>query len=268
MFRGWGFLLGEIWVLLALAALLGLFVGWLIWGRRVSQVVVDTEQLDRVRGELAAARRQRDERASRVSTLEAELAAAQSASGASDADAAASADAQARIASLEADLQAAREAAQSAEGNADAAAALAQATANLEACQRERAAGERRISDLEAEIADCRASSAAAAVPSAPPVATAVAATPEPAAEPAPAEGRRPEALAGPRGGQADDLKRIKGIGPKLEKLCNTLGFYHFDQVAAWTEDEVAWVDQNLEGFKGRVTRDEWVAQAKVLAND
>lgn len=169
MFRGWGFLLGEIWVLLALAALLGLFVGWLIWGRRVSQVVVDTEQLDRVRGELAAARRQRDERASRVSTLEAELAAAQSASGASDADAAASADAQARIASLEADLQAAREAAQSAEGNADAAAALAQATANLEACQRERAAGERRISDLEAEIADCRASSAAAAVPSAPP---------------------------------------------------------------------------------------------------
>lgn len=266
MFRGWGFLLGEIWVLLALAALLGLFVGWLIWGRRVSQVVVDTEQLDRVRGELAAARRQSDERAARVSALEAELAAAQSASGASDTDAAATAEAQARIASLEADLQAAREAAQSAEGNADAAAALAQATADLETCQLERAAGERRVSDLEAELADCRASSAAAAAPVA--AAAVAATTPEPAAEPAPAEGRRPEALAGPRGGQADDLKRIKGIGPKLEKLCNTLGFYHFDQVAAWADDEVAWVDQNLEGFKGRVTRDEWVAQAKVLANE
>ena len=55
-------------------------------------------------------------------------------------------------------------------------------------------------------------------------------------------------------------------MGPKLEKLCNTMGFYHFDQIAAWRADEVAWVDQNLEGFKGRVTRDEWVAQAKILA--
>ena len=76
-------------------------------------------------------------------------------------------------------------------------------------------------------------------------------------------EGTRPEALEGPRGGNADDLKRIKGIGPKLEKLCNTLGFWHFDQIAKWTADEVAWVDSNLEGFKGRVTRDEWVAQAE-----
>ena len=44
------------------------------------------------------------------------------------------------------------------------------------------------------------------------------------------------------------------------------MGFFHFDQVAAWTETEVAWVDQNLEGFKGRVTRDKWVDQAKLLA--
>jgi len=44
------------------------------------------------------------------------------------------------------------------------------------------------------------------------------------------------------------------------------LGFYHFDQVAGWTPGEVAWVDQNLEGFKGRVTRDQWVVQAKLLA--
>lgn len=91
----------------------------------------------------------------------------------------------------------------------------------------------------------------------------------EPAPAPAPVDagpGTRPAALAAARGGVADDLKRIKGIGPKMEKLCNSLGFYHFDQIAAWTGDEVAWVDQNLEGFKGRVTRDEWVAQAKLLA--
>lgn len=79
-------------------------------------------------------------------------------------------------------------------------------------------------------------------------------------------EGTRPEALEGPRDGVADDLKRIKGVGPKMEQLCNTLGFYHFDQIAGWTPDEVAWVDANLEGFKGRVTRDDWVAQAKLLA--
>ena len=79
-------------------------------------------------------------------------------------------------------------------------------------------------------------------------------------------EGTRPAALDGPRGGVADDLKRIKGVGPKMEKLCNSLGFYHFDQIASWTPDEVAWVDANLEGFKGRVTRDTWVEQAKLLA--
>ncbi|SLN42687.1 NADH dehydrogenase subunit E [Roseivivax jejudonensis] len=78
--------------------------------------------------------------------------------------------------------------------------------------------------------------------------------------------GTKPATLDAPRGGEADDLKRIKGIGPKLEQLCNRLGFYHFDQIASWSDDEVAWVDDNLEGFRGRVTRDEWVSQAKVLA--
>ncbi|MGR3434777.1 MAG: NADH-quinone oxidoreductase subunit E [Shimia sp.] len=77
---------------------------------------------------------------------------------------------------------------------------------------------------------------------------------------------KRPEALDGPRDGRADDLQRISGIGPKLEGLCHRLGFYHFDQIANWTVEEIAWVDSNLEGFRGRVTRDEWVAQAKALA--
>ncbi|MEM7212232.1 MAG: NADH:ubiquinone oxidoreductase [Pseudomonadota bacterium] len=90
---------------------------------------------------------------------------------------------------------------------------------------------------------------------------------PEPAASEAAADiGTRPAALDGARGGTPDDLTRIKGVGPKLAELCHTLGFYHFDQIAAWTDDEVAWVDENLEGFKGRVSRDEWVSQAKVLA--
>ncbi|MEI4231869.1 NADH:ubiquinone oxidoreductase [Roseovarius sp. D22-M7] len=78
--------------------------------------------------------------------------------------------------------------------------------------------------------------------------------------------GLRPAGLSAPKGGQADDLKQIKGVGPKLEQLCHDFGFYHFDQIAAWGPDEVAWVDENLVGFKGRVSRDNWVEQAKVLA--
>lgn len=89
----------------------------------------------------------------------------------------------------------------------------------------------------------------------------------KPAASDAPAgAGTRPEALSAPKGGKADDLKQIKGVGPKLEILCNELGFYHFDQIAGWGADEVTWVDQNLKGFKGRVSRDNWVEQARVLA--
>jgi NADH-quinone oxidoreductase subunit E len=78
--------------------------------------------------------------------------------------------------------------------------------------------------------------------------------------------GKKPKALKAARKGKADDLKLILGIGPKLEELCHKLGFYHFDQIAAWTDAEIAWVDDNLEGFKGRVTRDKWVVQAKILA--
>jgi predicted flap endonuclease-1-like 5' DNA nuclease len=79
-------------------------------------------------------------------------------------------------------------------------------------------------------------------------------------------EGSRPEALTAARDGGADNLKEIKGIGPALERLCNELGIYHFDQIAGWSADEVAWMNANLKGFKGRVSRDNWVEQAKILA--
>ena len=79
--------------------------------------------------------------------------------------------------------------------------------------------------------------------------------------------GKKPRTMKAPRKAGADDLKMIKGVGPKMEKLLNSLGFFHFDQVAKWTADEVLWVDQNLEGFKGRVSRDNWVQQAGVLAS-
>lgn len=91
-----------------------------------------------------------------------------------------------------------------------------------------------------------------------------------PAAEDAPAAapvgvGEKPALLDRPREEGPDDLKRIKGVGPKLEALLHRLGVYHFDQVAAWTEREIDWVDDHLENFRGRARRDDWVSQARAL---
>jgi NADH-quinone oxidoreductase subunit E len=79
-------------------------------------------------------------------------------------------------------------------------------------------------------------------------------------------EGTKPQALSGPVGGAADDLKLIKGIGPALEKMCHELGIYHFGQIAQWGGAELAWINDNLTGFKGRASRDNWIDQAKILA--
>lgn len=76
---------------------------------------------------------------------------------------------------------------------------------------------------------------------------------------------KAPETLSAPRDGKADDLKKLKGVGPKLEATLHELGFYHFDQVAKWGPAEVAWVDSRLK-FKGRIERDGWIEQAKLLA--
>lgn len=75
-----------------------------------------------------------------------------------------------------------------------------------------------------------------------------------------------PELLTAPRGGKPDDLKLIKGVGPKLEKLLNEVGVWHFDQIASWKAKDIAIVDEKLDGFKGRISRDAWVKQAKVFA--
>ena len=78
---------------------------------------------------------------------------------------------------------------------------------------------------------------------------------------------KKPRTMKAPRKAGADDLKMIKGVGPKLETMLNELGFYHFDQIAGWSAAEVAWVNDNLTGFKGRVSRDNWVEQARKLAS-
>ena len=77
---------------------------------------------------------------------------------------------------------------------------------------------------------------------------------------------KRPKGLAAARDGKADKLQRISGVGPKLDKTLNSLGYFHFDQIASWNPDEVQWVDEHLR-FQGRINRDEWLAQAKLLAD-
>ena len=100
------------------------------------------------------------------------------------------------------------------------------------------------------------------------PVVTKVAAKP---AAPKVAKAKKPDGpvrLSAPRKGKADDLKEIEGIGPALEKLCNSLGFYHFDQIAGWSDADVAWVDANMKTFKGRIVRDKWIAQSKIILSE
>lgn len=203
MFKEWGFLLTEIWVLLALAILLGLLAGWIIWGGR---------------GDNGAA-------AEEVRRLRLAL-------------------------------------------------------------EKERARARASVKDTVGDVPPMQGGGYTRPTPppkpTVQPIATPqpvpdevdtapapVAPAPAPAPAPTPATQaahQKPAGLDAPRDGLPDDLTQIKGIGAKLARLCNDLGFYHFDQIAAWTDAEIAWVDDNLEGFKGRVTRDKWVDQARVLA--
>ncbi|ARU01112.1 NADH:ubiquinone oxidoreductase [Yoonia vestfoldensis] len=114
---------------------------------------------------------------------------------------------------------------------------------------------------------DAAAAPAAPATPVAPAAPAAAVAPATPAAPVAsPAEGKKPEMLAAARNGQPDNLKQLSGVGPKLEQTLHGMGIFHFDQIAAWGPQELAWMDANLQGFKGRASRDGWVAQAKALA--
>ncbi|MEM1288871.1 MAG: hypothetical protein AAGH60_11010 [Pseudomonadota bacterium] len=115
------------------------------------------------------------------------------------------------------------------------------------------------------------APAAAAPVDPAPVASEPVEPEPEPvkaaAEEPAEseAEASRPTALDGPRGGKKDNLQRIKGVGKVLEGKLNGLGIWHFDQIAAWGDEEVEWVNSHLS-FSGRIQREEWIKQASALA--
>ena len=93
---------------------------------------------------------------------------------------------------------------------------------------------------------------------------------PPPVAEPTPRATEAPEKTAAPPpptadAGAADDLKQISGVGPKLEQKLHALGIKRFAEIAAWSAEDVARVDDQLN-FRGRIDRDKWVEQAKALA--
>ncbi|MDT8279362.1 MAG: hypothetical protein RQ806_02285 [Erythrobacter sp.] len=90
------------------------------------------------------------------------------------------------------------------------------------------------------------------------PAAVKVMAEPVPVPMPMPAPAPAPAA--------ADDLTRIKGVGPKLVTLLGELGITSYAQIAAWSDADVERIDAELGRFKGRITRDQWIEQAKLLA--
>ena len=78
-----------------------------------------------------------------------------------------------------------------------------------------------------------------------------------------PEDFRQPRAVDKPA--KPSDLKAISGIGPKLEKVLNGLGIWTYGQIAAWTSEEIAWVEDYLS-LAGRIGRDDWTGQAAALA--
>lgn len=331
MFQNWGFLLGEIWGLILLAALLGLFAGWLIWNRskellglrsdlesrdrelaaskarygdleteysgyktKYAQVESDYDTAitgrdaaladlaardDRIKametevsgltsrmGLLANVETERDEaqkakadaqsgqadeirrvraRDEEIAALKKQLVEAQGATGDVEQFRADITSRDARIAALEGELATAKSAALNFDQQNG---QVTELSSKLDQCRATVADRDAIISDLRAKVNNGAHDFDGDGVIE------------------GKGEGTKPQTLMAARGGKADDLKMIKGVGPKLEKLLHRLGFYHFDQVASWSDQEVAWVDANLEGFTGRVSRDRWIAQAKILA--
>jgi predicted flap endonuclease-1-like 5' DNA nuclease len=87
------------------------------------------------------------------------------------------------------------------------------------------------------------------------PVAAPAPPPPAPAPEPQPAPAAK-----------ADNLQLLKGVGPKMAALLNGLGVTRFQQIADWTDADVAAIDPQLGAFQGRIARDAIVDQAGYLA--
>jgi predicted flap endonuclease-1-like 5' DNA nuclease len=260
-------------VIFAVVLLIGLLIAFFMCKTRtVSRGGVDMRAVDLARAEMGVAA---PAESAVNDVADAEAAAKAKATAEAEAAAKAKADAEEK-AKAEAEAQAKAKAAAEAQAKAEAAEAEEQAKA--EAAEAEAQAKAEAAAEAEAKAeaeAEAKAKADAQAKAEAAEKAEAAAkAAAEKTAEEADhnheeevGEGEaKPELLTEARGGKADDLKKIKGVGPKLEKELNAAGVFHFDQIASWTKEEVQWADYHLVSFKGRVSRDNWVDQAKELA--
>lgn len=219
----------EILVWMILAAVLGLVIGWLIWGwaatKRQSAALAAQPDTDALTARIAALVEERDDLRATVKQLTADV----------DAHRLEASTASARLATVA-----------KADGDKDAAVAAAEARA-ADADARAAAAG----SEAEAQLAECAARvaelEAAAAAPATPVGFAAVA-------------GAAPE---------ADDVEGlIEGIGPKIDSLLQTIGITTFRQIAGWDERAITAVEAAMGtemAFNGRIEREDWVGQAKRL---
>jgi NADH-quinone oxidoreductase subunit E len=83
--------------------------------------------------------------------------------------------------------------------------------------------------------------------------------------DPATGQGGKPEGLAQPRPSGKDDLRRIEGLSPLDIATLNNLGVYHFDQIAAWDEAAILWMENHVFA-RGRIGREAWQEQARLLS--
>jgi predicted flap endonuclease-1-like 5' DNA nuclease len=218
-----------IMVFVILAAALGFVVGWLLRGTRLEEDRAAASGQWQTRLGSAESERER---------LRSELAAAN--------EGKATAERAARAAEQRA-----------AAGDPEITVRTTRLERELEEAHAAKAAQQSEIERLELVIAELETGAAEAPAAVAP-VAD-LPADAEPAAGDAP-----PQGLPAPDG-EPDDLKRISGIGPGIEKTLHELGVFHFHQIAAFTPENVAWVNRRLR-FKGRIEREDWIGQARTLA--
>jgi len=128
---------------------------------------------------------------------------------------------------------------------------------------------EGRVSTRDTEVSGLKSKLAAAAAGAA--AASAASTVAKGKAKPKPKAAAKPKVKVlytdGPTDGAPDDLKLIKGIGPKFEKDLHSKGIYYFRQIGAWKVADVKVVEGVIDSIPGRIQRDEWVKQAKGLAS-
>ncbi|MER9458391.1 MULTISPECIES: proton-conducting membrane transporter [unclassified Mesorhizobium] len=213
---------------IVLAFLVGVLVGWFIWGRLRGE-------LDSLRGDLDRTRSERDRLRADADRLTGEL----DACGKTRAD-------------LERRLR--ETSAPSAKPSSSAPAALVSTAATA------KSAPAAKPTPAKPAAAKPAAAKSAAAKPAASKPAAAKAAPKAAASKPAAVPKK-----AAPAAGKADNLRRLIGIGPVNDKLLKGLGVTTYAQIAGWTATDVKRIEDTLN-FDGRIAREKWVEQAKLLA--